>query len=442
MHAGVRNDGQRQPVVPQPPVHAMRIAVVTDLGRRAGGAESYLASVIPGLKGRGHDVLFAYEADEPGDRAPVVDASRVGTVDIAALGHAGALAELERWRPDVIFVHGARSLDFGDALRQVAPSAYFSHQHAGMCIAGRKALMAPAAKACTRPFDAGCLLYYFPRRCGGLSPVTLARSYRREQRRRDSFGSYDAIVCGSRYMAAEISRYLPGDVPVHVAPLFVDPPASAPAAARAASPGAADGVRRIVFASRLYVHKGASVLVKAAGLLASRGPAHVHVEIVGDGPERDAVAREARRVEAETAGRVRVTMPGWLTGASLAEAMARADVFAMPSLAPETFGLAGLDAGVRGLPCVAFGIGGVDEWLTDGFNGHLASAQPADAAALADALDRAFASDSHLQALKANALRVAARFTLEAHLPLLEAGLEAAVARRREHRTAEPVAGM
>ena len=50
---------------------------------------------------------------------------------------------------------------------------------------------------------------------------------------------------------------------------------------------------------------------------------------------------------------------------------AGAVLVAVPSLWPEPFGLVGLDAAALGRPAIAFDVGGIGEWLTDGVNGKL-----------------------------------------------------------------------
>jgi glycosyltransferase involved in cell wall biosynthesis len=57
-----------------------------------------------------------------------------------------------------------------------------------------------------------------------------------------------------------------------------------------------------------------------------------------------------------------------------------------PSLWPEPYGLAGLEALAAGLPIAAFGSGAVGEWLRDGIDGALAPADPPSPAGLAQAI--------------------------------------------------------
>jgi glycosyltransferase involved in cell wall biosynthesis len=93
-----------------------------------------------------------------------------------------------------------------------------------------------------------------------------------------------------------------------------------------------------------------------------------------------------------------------------------AHVLVMPSIWPEPFGLTGPEAGLFGIPSVAFASGGILTWLKDGVNGHLAAANPPSARSLADALHQTFSTPEHYAELRKGAVEAAARFTTENHL--------------------------
>jgi glycosyltransferase involved in cell wall biosynthesis len=88
----------------------------------------------------------------------------------------------------------------------------------------------------------------------------------------------------------------------------------------------------------------------------------------------------------------------------------------LPSVWPEPFGLAGIEAACAGLPGVAFAVGGVPDWLIPGTTGESAPADPPTAAGLADALVRAVADDGHRHHLGLGAWRSSKRFTPSKHL--------------------------
>jgi glycosyltransferase involved in cell wall biosynthesis len=101
--------------------------------------------------------------------------------------------------------------------------------------------------------------------------------------------------------------------------------------------------------------------------------------IVGDGPERLALERQAADLDVATA----VTFAGTVYPSDVV--LAQADVFVFPSL-NEPQGLALLEAYAARVPVVASRTGGIPEMLDHGLDGLLVD--PGDAAGLAAALRR------------------------------------------------------
>ena len=176
-----------------------RVAVVTWSRRRVGGVEGYLGEFIPALVGAGHDVAFWCETDEPLDRDPIPLADSMRVICAAKQGVADALGELVAWEPDVIYAHGFVDPTIEDQVLAIAPTVFFVHSYYGMCISGGKTFTRPVVTPCSRVFGWPCLLHYFPRGCGGWSPLTMARTYRQPsarlappavQRRRDAHRPY------------------------------------------------------------------------------------------------------------------------------------------------------------------------------------------------------------------------------------------------------------
>src|SRR5258708_3090413 len=140
---------------------------------------------------------------------PVIIASPVREVAILCISELGAdaaFAALRNWRPDVICAHGIQDPGVEAELLTIAPAVVFAHAYAGTCISGRKSFRTPTIEPCDRRFGPACLAYYYPRRCGGLNPVTMWDDYRLQQARLLNLRRYRAIVTSSEHMRREYLR--------------------------------------------------------------------------------------------------------------------------------------------------------------------------------------------------------------------------------------------
>lgn len=137
---------------------------------------------------------------------------------------------------------------------------------------------------------------------------------------------------------------------------------------------------RVVSAMRLAARKRPLALLRTMARVRELVPADVgiHLEILGDGPDR---GRLERFVAANNMGGW-VRLPGRVTREELREKYASADIFVAP--APlESFGIAALEARTVGLPVVGRRGSGVQEFVKEGLNGYLAGDDEAMARSLA-----------------------------------------------------------
>jgi glycosyltransferase involved in cell wall biosynthesis len=143
---------------------------------------------------------------------------------------------------------------------------------------------------------------------------------------------------------------------------------------------------RLLSTGTLHAVKGQSVLLEACRLLRERG-VPFRCDLVGDGPDRRLLERQARRSEIEDA----VHFHGARTRAEVVEHLREADVFAAPSVPTsdgrrEGIPVALMEAAACGRPAVASRLSGIPELVVDGETGILVP--PGDAGALADAIER------------------------------------------------------
>jgi glycosyltransferase involved in cell wall biosynthesis len=150
-------------------------------------------------------------------------------------------------------------------------------------------------------------------------------------------------------------------------------------------PANGDAPPRVACVARLLPYKGHAVLLRA--LAGAPAPlADARLELVGDGPLRDDLEREAARLGLD------VRFHGAVPEPVVADVLAAADVFALPSVIAPDGDMEGIpnaliEAMAAGLPAVSTRQSGVPELIEDGRTGYLA--EPGDVDGLRAALVRA-----------------------------------------------------
>jgi glycosyltransferase involved in cell wall biosynthesis len=388
----------------------MRILLANDGIGDAGGVQSYLAAVAPALEARGHAVALLH-LDPLRDGSPSPLAAGAPHFGMAARGEGPALAEALDWAPDLAFVHNMRPLSVDRWLLDRLPVVKMMHGYFGTCVSGQKAHLLPVPRPCARPLGPGCLVLYGPRRCGSLRPGYVARQWRWAREQRRMLSRYTRLLVASDHMRGE---FLGSGAPAErlaAIPLFPTV---------AGDPSPARPAFSVLFLGRMTPVKGGDLLIRAVARASADLGRRLPVVLAGGGPERASWERLAARLGVDA------TFTGWVDRAALPALFRSASLLAMPSVWPEPFGLAGLEAAAFGVPAVGFAAGGTGEWLVDGVNGRRVPADPPTADALAAALAEAATRPATRAAWAAGALEAARRLSLARHVDRLESLLAAA----------------
>ncbi len=173
----------------------------------------------------------------------------------------------------------------------------------------------------------------------------------------------DRVIANSRYTADLIrSRYGTDPSRLVVIPRGIDPTAFDPARVDAgriarlrAAWGIAPDARVVLHAARLTSWKGQGVAIDAAGRLGlafpGAQPTPVAIILAGDAQGRDTYAKDLRaRIKAHRLEDV-VKLVGHVD--DMAAAYATATVTVVPSIEPEAFGRAAIEAQAAGCPVIA-----------------------------------------------------------------------------------------
>ena len=389
----------------------MRVAVITHAARKIGGTETYIEALLPALENASHHTAAVFESDGDLTRPPIRIPSQMQCWSVQDHGPDVALLRLMSWAPDVLYVHGLRSVDLEARIQCIAPSVFYAHNFYGQCISGSKCFRHSSRATCTRTLGPACLAHYFPRGCGGHNPVQMLKDYQLQAARLRLLHQYTRVLTNSNYLTTEFSRH---SIQARCVPLFPSKlPLQPPAIGEYALPAEHDPWR-LLFLGRAESLKGGDLLLKALPLVAQKIERSLSLTIAGDGPALPEWKRIADTIRND---RIEVEFVGWSSRTE--DLFSRSHLFVMPSVWPEPFGLSGIEAGSYAVPAVAFATGGIPEWLHEAQNGHLAPANPPTAKNLATAITSALSDRNHYLRLRANALVRAREFSLSRHMDSL-----------------------
>ena len=335
-------------------------------------SHTFILREIAQLRTLGHTIHTA--SINPPDRAIAAmdDTERAeaqATYGIKAGGVAGALGALAFWTfrapgrllqtlRQGVALHGAKGMAYAV---EAAMLARWMHRHTLVNLhvhfGNAGATVGVLAKTLT-----GCHLSYTihgPDEFDDVPGQQLALKMR----------AADAVVCISQFARGQLMRIsAPQDwAKFQVCRLGVDPrqfPFSLPLPA---------GQKvSLLCVGRLTPAKGQVLLVQACAQLRDAG-IDFHLKFVGEGPDR-------RRIEAAISDhglQQHITLTGALTQDGVRSALAKADVFVLPSLA-EGIPVVLMEAMSSGVPCISSPVNGIPELIEHQRTGLLATAGDVD----------------------------------------------------------------
>lgn len=107
------------------------------------------------------------------------------------------------------------------------------------------------------------------------------------------------------------------------------------------------GTKNIIAVGRLVPEKDFSLLISAMAIVNRQDP-NIHLDIIGDGVEKDRLQKQIKNLDLEKA----VSLTGWLPQEQIAKYYYNSSLFALTSR-EEAFGLVLAEAMSYGVPCIA-----------------------------------------------------------------------------------------
>ncbi|MBI3977513.1 MAG: glycosyltransferase family 4 protein [Chloroflexi bacterium] len=382
----------------------MKLLHLNESYRLVGGAERYVLELGPLLRAHGHEALFAYADRHPDNwEIPGQPAYHIPALANGSTAELRGLAELiDREAPDVVTLHMIGNPAVLDVACRAAVAVQFVHSHSFYCPGGGK-LLGRTGAICTRPYHpVACTLHMLADACGSRRPQAIRQSVRRVHRMLIAEPALSGYIVASSFMRGQLAAQGIPTGRVAVLPYFTDVAAGWEDYARALEAG-----RRLLFVGRLSPDKGLQGALRALSGLSTAWS----LDVVGDGWYRPHLERLVARLGLGN----HVRFHGWAAQADVRAFLSRSRLLILPSLWPEPFGIVGIEAMAQARPVVAFGVGGVREWLDDGETGWAIPA--GDWAAFASRVEMLLAQPAEAARLGENGRRqVQARFSPETHV--------------------------
>ncbi len=333
----------------------MKICHIHDKAPGPGGVQRYLTDLCDVLTAGGHDCLrvrlvprLAVARSEAGEWCVTASAGPLSTL------RARRMMEdfLRRERPDIVHLHSTFTTMAPAVIRFLArnaPTVYTIHD-----LAPLRAWGAPIEVSPSQQVSAGA---------SESSPFGKEPWWKRPLRALLSSGSLNAcrtlprLIAANRGFRDALITLGFRQERVALLPLFTR------SGTRPIRPFPPHPV--VTFAGRLSDEKGILPFLEVLALLPRNDP--WEARIAGEGPLRETAKRTSERLGLNG----RIQWISRLTPDEIEQLYDESTVVVIPSLIPENFGLAGIEALACGRPVVAFACGGMTEWLEDGKSGSV-----------------------------------------------------------------------
>ncbi len=383
----------------------MKILHITNSYAPIGGAERYLIDVCYELEKRNHENVVIYGSKDKAtlsqDIRKCFFIERIACFDCPEKSTEAAISLIKEQNPNLIYLHIINNIFLMGNIVNLKPVIQYVHNHDLYYPAyseGTRIFRVPAKFGVL--FIINCLLG----NCIGCKPFYALKQFTFIKKKLHITKRFKALIVASEYMKNCLISNGLDKSKIHVSPYFTY-----------LNEKPIENINRstkiILFAGRVCKAKGLEYLLKAIR--------HVKIPhkliVAGDGYFLNSVKNLAMNLRIDK----NVEFLGWLNKEELGSYYEQASVVVVPSVWPEPFGITGIEAMSYGKPIIAFGTGGIGDWLTDQVNGFIV--KPKDVYTLADKISRIL-EDAHLgnSLGKKGKKIVQERFSPQKHTDLLE----------------------
>lgn len=391
----------------------MKILWINDMANFAGGAETYIYQSAQVLHDHyGVENILLYNID-----------SKIDFEYAKVFSFTSVLADLQEQinfiQPDVVYVHQVHSKVTLEELSQLnIPVVGFVHDHKNFCLREHKYTIV-GNNTCTEKVGYGCYscLGFINKK--NSFPYVSFKNIQNVLDIQEILKNFDHMIVGSKYMQKHLLLHDFKNTRITPIPLF---------SKHINNTGYSRNIlreKRLLFVGQLIRGKGVDILLEAFSQIKHM---NVVLDICGDGNQRDELEKLAKRYAIAD----KVIFHGKISSNKLSGYYENAYAVVIPSRAPETFNLVGLEAMKHSKAVIATDVGGIREWLEDGLTGYLFPSN--DVNRLGNILEDALSNPQSISRMgQRGYIRYSEKFTPAQHCSQLYTLLSSLVKTRRCH---------
>lgn len=331
----------------------MKILWINKKASLQGGAEQYIFNTIKELKNFNIKSSLLYDANED-------DQEEFLGVFEEAYPFVSTYEQIINIKPDLIYIH---QLDEYEVLKEIIktkiPTVRFFHDHKLFCLREHK-YKTLKKTTCTKKLGLSCYgCLGFINKEDNLFGFSI-NSLGKLKKLQDLNKKIDHFIVASEYMKNHITLHGFNMDKITINPLY------ASNEFKYSKNTDFTKNKTLLFVGQLLTGKGLDSLLQIMPEINEE----YNLAVVGDGKQRKKLEELAKKLNISH----RVDFLGKLSQKELLMVYKKSYCLIIPSRAPETFNLVGVEAQKVGLPVIASNVGGISQWLKQKVNGLLVNA--------------------------------------------------------------------
>jgi len=333
----------------------MHILWINNKASFGGGAEQYIYNTVKHLNDKGIKSSLLYDPNIE-VQSEFLDVFK-GSFPLVC-----AKEQINNIAPDVVYIHQLHDYDtYKEILETNTKKIRFYHDHKLFCLREHK-YTTLGKKTCQCKTGLNCYgcLGFIHKTQNGFKIASLAKLKRIQKLN----SLLDGFIVASKYMKEHLKLHNFNEEKITVNPLYANDNVQYKTNVNFTKS------KTLLYVGQLLTGKGIDTLIKAMSQINT----DYSLRIVGSGKQEAWLKQYAKKLHIQN----RVEFVGNVKHEDLVSYYQDAYCLIVPSRAPETFNLTGIEALKAGLPVIAADVGGIKEWLRHDVNGLLFEPNNAD----------------------------------------------------------------